>query len=380
MAKLTKRVVDAAGSQEREYFLWDDLLPGFGLRVLPSGRKTYVVQYRQHGRTRRLALGPHGVLTTEQARNLAADKLYEVKKGGDPSEERHLDRAAKTVAELAEAFMSRHGARLKRKTRVNYRVGWDKYILPALGRRKLASLSRADVQALHRGLSDTPYMANRVLALLSSALSFAAGEGWVPEGFNPCRGVQRYKERNRKRYLSGEELGRLGTALAEIEQEGSELPSVVPAIRLLLLTGARLGEVLSLKWDYLDRERGVLRLPDSKTGEKEIPVGAAALAVLEGLPRRSEWVFPGRRKGQPLTTLRGPWDRLCRRAELEGLRIHDLRHGLASVGVGVGFSLALIGGVLGQRSEATIRRYAHLQSDPLEHAVDRVSGETCQVK
>jgi integrase len=203
-------------------------------------------------------------------------------------------------------------------------------------------------------------------------LNLAERWGLRPDGSNPCRHVERYREAKRERFLSEAELGRLGAALAAGEQSGAEEPAVVAALRLLVFTGCRMGEVLNLRWADVDLERRCLNLADSKTGARTVTLNAPALEVLAGLERRSEWVIPGRDPRQPLVNLAKPWGRIRDAAKLEGVRVHDLRHSFASVAAGSGHSLLIIGGLLGHRQPTTTKRYAHLSDDPLRAASEAV--------
>jgi integrase len=214
----------------------------------------------------------------------------------------------------------------------------------------------------------TPFQANRVVALLSKMLSLAERWGLRPDGSNPTRHVERFREKARQRYLSEAELARLGDALAESESMDLDSIEAVAAIRLLLFTGARMGEILTLRWDDVDLERRCLRLPDSKTGAKLIQLNAPALEVLASLKQRSEWVLPGKDPKKRYVNLAKPWARISQRAELDDVRVHDLRHSFAAVGAGAGGSLLVIGGLLGHKSAATTARYAHLSVDPLRAA------------
>jgi integrase len=223
-------------------------------------------------------------------------------------------------------------------------------------------------------MRERPTAANRVLALLSKMMNLAERWGLRPDGSNPCRHVERYRETKRERYLSEAELARLGAALAAAEQTGAEEPEVVAALRLLVFTGCRMGEILGLCWECVDFERRCLNLPDSKTGAKTVPLNVPALEVLAGLERRSEYVIPGRDPRHALVNLSKPWDRIRVAAKLEGVRIHDLRHSFAAVAAGSGHSLLIIGGLLGHKQAQTTRRYAHLSDDPLRAASEAVGG------
>lgn len=373
--KLTKRTVEAAKPRAAKYHLFDTALPGFALCLYPSGERSYVVDYRTAGgRQRRMALGRHGVLTADQARRRAQDVLSAVLAGRDPLKERRDALHAPTLAELADRYLADHATPKKRpKSVYEDRRILARYILPKFGRRKVAELARVDVDRLHASMRATPIQANRVLFLLSTMLNLAEEWGLRPAGLNPCRRVERYAERKRQRFLSDDELARLGAALAEAERDNLEDPLAVAAVRLLVFTGCRRSEVLSLRWEHVDFERACLNLPSTKTGPATLILGPPALEVLRALPRSSEWVFPGRGTG-PLYDLKGPWRRLRTRAGLASVRLHDLRHTHASVGVGVGLSLPLIGALLGHRQASTTQRYAHLAADPVRVAAERVAS------
>lgn len=386
MPKLTKRVVDGAlppsstdgGTAARDYFLWDDELEGFGLRVFASGRKAYLIQYRSKGRTRRLTLGPHGTLTPVEARQLAREKLAEVAQGGDPAEHRRRAREAPTVADLAARFLEEHvEAKRKPNTVREYRRIFQNLVLPKLGQRKVEDVALADVDRLHRLLKETPYQANRAVAVLSKAFNLAEVWGWRPRGSNPCPGVERFKEKSRERFLNGAELNRLGSTLREAEVKGEESPVAILALRLLLLTGCRLNEVLRLRWEEVDFERSCLRLQDSKTGAKVILVGPPVLELLSKAVRvaGNPYVLPGRKAGSHFVGLPKVWARVRQQADLPGVRLHDLRHSYAAVGAGGGWSLAIIGKLLGHAQTRTTERYAHLADDPLHRAAGQISQE-----
>ena len=379
MPKLTKRIVDAARPEPAgDVFLWDDALPGFGLRVKPSGTKTYLVQYRNDGgRTRRLAIGRHGVIATEQAREKARAVLVDVTKGADPSAERQARRAAPTVAALCDRFLDEYGVeRKKPRSLTEDRQNIDRFIRPALGTMKVQAVTRGDVLKLHHGLKATPYQANRMRACLSKMLNLAELWGLRPDGSNPCRHVKPYAEMKRERFLSAAELARLGDTLAEADRTATEPAPVIAALRLLILTGCRLSEVLTVRWEHVDFESRCLRLPDSKTGAKVVHLNAPALEVLSRLPRvdGNPYVIVGRAEEARLNDLERPWRRIRARAGLECVRLHDLRHSFASVAAGLGEGLPMIGKLLGHTQAATTHRYAHLASDPVKAATEKVGA------
>ncbi len=374
---ITKRSVDATKATDRTRFLWDADLPGFGLRVTPNGVKSYVLQYSRHGRKRRVTVGRHGApWTPASARDEAIRLRAEVVAGRDPASERGEARAAPTVRKFAERYMTEHATPKKKAgSAAEDRRLLDKHILPRLGPRRMADVSRSDVARLHVAMRDRPYLANRMLALLSMLFNLAERWGVRPDGTNPCRHVERFREARRERFLSAAELARLGAVLVEVERAGSEPWQAVGAIRLLLFTGRRHGEALGLAWTDVDLERGRLALRDSKTGAKSFPLPAPALDVLSHLPRieKNAHVFPGRFGEGHFVGLTHVWQRIRKRAGLADVRIHDLRHAFASVGVQSGESLPIIGAMLGHSSPGMTARYAHLSDDPIRAAANRTA-------
>lgn len=377
MAKLTKRLVESAEVREREYMIWDSDIAGFGVRVLPSGRRSYLVQYRVGTRSRRLTFGGHGVLTPEQARTLAIQALANVRSGGDPAEDRKHRREAITVRELAERFDREHIAvRVKESTAKEYRRNLRRFILPALGRLRVEEVTRADVAKFHHDLRHIPYQANRNIEIVSKMFSLAEMWGLRPDGSNPRRHIRKYVEQKRERFLSAAELKRLDEVLGEMESERVEPASAIAAVRLLVLTGCRLNEIMKLRWEHVDLPAGMLRLPDSKTGAKTVHLGQAAADALAALSRDTfnPHVIPGTLPGKPLSDLQPFWRRVRTRVGLKDVRIHDLRHTYASVAVAAGQSLPMIGKLLGHTQVQTTARYAHLAGDPVQAAANDVSS------
>jgi integrase len=400
--QITKSFVDRLKPRPGEYTVYDGALPGFGVRVRPSGAKSYVVVYRAGaGRgtpVRRFLLAAIGKITPEAARRQAKAILGAVAHGNDPAADKATERSAVTVGELADRFMSEH-VEQKRKpgTVAFYRHLLDKIIRPALGATKADKLTRGAVARLHGKLRATPYQANRVLAVIGSMYVFGSRAGAVPEGYNPSQRIEKFKEQRRERFLTGDELERLGAAIREAETAGVPwdvneaiptakhlaksdkrftriAPFAAAAIRLLLFTGCRLREILHLKWEQVDLERGLLFLADSKTGKKTVILNAPALAVLAGLDRLGSYVVPGDDPEKPRADLKRPWEAVARRAGLGGVRLHDLRHTYASFGAGGGFGLPIIGKLLGHTQASTTQRYAHLDADPLRRASDAIGG------
>lgn len=372
MAKITKRSVDAAAPRAREFFLWDDELKGFGLRVYPSGRKMYLAQFRAGGRLRRVNIGLHGALTAELARTEAMKHLSAVRLGADPAGERDRRKASPTMKEFGQRFLDEHVAlHCKPTTQSEYKRSVELFINPKLGTHRIIDVTRPDVVELHHAMKETPYQANRTLGVLSVMFTIADTWGVRTDGINPCWKVKRYREQKRERYLTSDELARLGKVLREADSE----VEAANCIRLLLLTGCRLSEIQKLKWAYVDLKNGALRLPDSKTGAKLVTIGKAAIDVLKAIPKieNNPYVITGQVEGQHLTDMQRPWRRLRKRAGLNDVRIHDLRHSFASDALQLGEDLPMIGKLLGHTQIQTTARYAHLKIDPIKLAADKVA-------
>ncbi len=336
--RITKRAVDALTVEAGDAVFWDRDLAGFGVRVHATGRKVYVVQSRGPTGPKRVTLGRHGDMSTDEARKQAAVVIDRIKRGEDPvpaPPEPEL-----TVAELAERFLRVHVmVHCKPSTAATYRFMLDKHILPVLGGKAIGEVGRREISALHHRLRDTPNTANRVVKILSKMFSLA--EAW--ERISPGR--------SRERFLTPEEFRRLGRVLQEAEADGSVWPPAIAALRLLMLTGCRKSESLTLRWDDVDRTAGELRLRDAKAGPRMVPLTAPVLAVLDGIPRidGTPWVLAGQRPGTGLTKLDNYWQSIRALAGLDDVRIHDIRHSYASRALALGESLPTIGKLLGHR-------------------------------
>jgi integrase len=354
-------------------FMWDDKISGFGLMAMASGHRSFVIQWRSGGRSRRVSIGEYGRLTVEQGRAKAKDMLAKITMGADPLAEKRAALAARTFGDVASDFMKLHIAtKRKSSTYAEYDRILRQHILPAIGELCTREVSRAHVKRLHDSMSGRKFEANRTVKVISAIWNWAEGRDEV-SGLNPCRRLEKYAEQGRERYLTSEELASLGDAL----RTADICPRAVAAIRLLILTGARLHEILDAKWSYVDVERGALFLPDSKTGAKTVYLNAAALEVLDKIDRvdGNPYIIPGQKEGQPKVDLHGPWSRVCAAAGLEGVRVHDLRHSFASIGAGASMGLPIVGKLLGHKSTSTTARYAHLDSDPM-HAAANTIGAT----
>ena len=383
MAKLTrttisKRTVEAL-AVEKDTVFWDSELSGFGVRVYPSGSKVYVVQTRAGGRAaKRVTVGRHGIVTAEEARRRAALVIARIKAGEDPvpaTPARALA-AGPTVGELARQWLDEHVAvRCKPKTAELYHLVVDRHLLPRLGRVPAAAVNHATVAELHQALRATPTMANRTVDVLSRIWNAAEDRGLLPEAGNPCRLVVKNRERPRERFLSEAEFRRLGRTLAEAETGRGVSVHAVAAIRLLLLTGCRKNEILTLRWSDVDLGAGELRLADSKTGARVVPLSPEAANVLAGIPRVADnpHVIAGKVKSAHLRNLDDPWKLIRARAGLEDVRLHDCRHSFASRALALGEGLPMIGRLLGHTRVETTARYAHLARDSVRRSAVHIS-------
>lgn len=412
--KLTKTVVDRLEPRASDFVTWCGTLAGFGVRTRPTGRKSFIVQYDYRGRSRKVTVGTYGTLTVDEARDRARELLAKVQLGEDVAAKPSADENP-TIAELCDEYLKKGCKHKKASTIATDKGRIERHIKPRLGKKRVQDLKRRDVddffndvaagktaidevvdgkRIIVRGGEGT---ARRTVRLLGGILTYAVEREYIAE--NPRKGVKIGRDKSGERFLSGDELRRLGEALREAETEGlpwqfnegvkakhrpkkaenqREVISAhaVAAIRLLLLTGCRLGEILKLEWSQVDLERGFLRLPDSKTGKKDVVLGAPALKVLADVPRieGNPYVIAGEAKDKPRSDLKRPWKRITTHAGLSDLRLHDLRHSFASVGAASGMGLPIVGKLLGHASPSTTARYAHLADDPLRRASDSISN------
>lgn len=393
--KITKRTVDALKPTGKRFTLMDTQLKGFCVRVSAAGGKVYGYRYRvgggRSGRDRWLSIGPHGTITPDQARNIAQGWASKVATGGDPASDRDAKRIAPTVSELLDRYLSDHVDRKnKASTAKNVRNQVSRYIRPMLGNLKVADVTRADISKFHSNLASTPYAANRVLALLSKAFGLSEVWGMRPDHTNPCTRVERFDEKPRERFLSEQEFATLGEVLAQAKAGPLHVhdrsrpvainPQAITAIRLLIFTGARVSEILGLRWEWINYDAQLAELPDSKTGKKQLYFPPAALTVLRDLDCPSNGMGFVIRGGAgdnpelPLVNIKDPWAYIRNAAGLEGVRLHDLRHSFASTAVAGGMSLPMIGALLGHADVKTTARYAHLSDDPLREAAAKIGG------
>jgi integrase len=417
MMRFTTRTIATLRPKDGAYWVNDSALPGFRVKVLASGVKSFAVRLRSRGGRKNRSdtmqvIGRFETLTVDQARAQARILLSRIALGEDPAGEQRAERRASTVDELAAAFLEEREGKTKPSTLREYARMYQADIAPAFGKKTARDLTRHEVARLHHSLRATPYLANRVRSLIGAMYRWGEVRGILPDGIQPTRGVEAFPEEGRERYLTEEELARLGNALRKAERTGiapdpkrAQLhaarhrksavrgkqkrtpladkgrlspanPYAISAIRLLLLTGMREQEVLSLQWSSIDLDGARLRLPDTKTGLSWRPLGGAAVQLLREVPRmgQSAFVFPGRDAKHPLTDIKHVWQAVRYEAGLPDLRLHDLRHHFASTGAQHGLSLVALGAVLGHRELATTRKYAHLGDDPMKRAADQISA------
>lgn len=326
--------------------LRDGKITGLHLTVKPTTRAFYLYYRTKAGVERRPKLGDYGTITLAQARKVAQEMLAKVALGEDPSLQRQEAKLEATLEDLWKEYWKRHGSK-KKSSSEDERI-WNSYVKPKLGANtRLSHIDYVTVADLHEGMDDTPIQANRVLSLLSKMYNFAiAPLRWTKD--NPCKGVKRFKEDKRKRYMKGDEPQRIATLL---DKEKANAPASVAFIYLLILTGARSSEIAAAKWEWLDGN--VLRMPDSKTGYRQVYLPEPAMEVIRALP-----VTKG-----TITGIKSPrklWERVREKAGCPDLRLHDLRHSFASAAIAAGYTLAQIGELLGHSSAQTTQRYAHL--------------------
>ena len=385
--KLTKTVVENLGITGERYAVFDESLKGFAVRVGAKGEKSFYLVYRA-GRGRGAAkkwlrLGAFPSMSVEQARQLAKEKAADVIKGADPAAEVREGKNAPLLKEVIEKYFAEHVVpKRKAGTRLMYRVLIDKHITPKLGKLKVADVEYRHVAKLHHEMAGTPYQANRMVAALNAFFKWCGKYGYYPREKNPCSGIDKFPEVKKEEFLKEADLTAIGVALTLLEanwhakKKPAITPPVAAALRLLVLTGARHMEILSLRWEYINTEEGTATLPDSKTGHKVLQLNSAALAVLETLPQISPWVFPSDSSRGHMVSLKNSWPDVVKEAGLHGRwRVHDLRHAFASVMVNSGASLPVVGKILGHAQASTTARYAHVAENPARKAAEEAAAK-----
>jgi integrase len=440
-AKLSQSIAESLAPRPKTYITYDASIHGFGVRVTPAGARSWVFDYRPRGdrgsrgsTMRRLTLGRIEALPYSRARKIAAEHYHRVRLGEDPAGAREASQAAPTVAELVARYQNDGMAALKPRTVRLYGEYFRNHVVPAIGRKRAVEVTYSDIAKLHRsiGAKGAKVTANRVVALIGGFYVWAGKAGEVPRGTNPALDVDRFREQARTRYLSDDEIGRLGetltlaetvglpymnreaspariakiVALAEDERGDAAIrtiareklvelrsgkgskhspgpnarhivsPHATNAIRLLLLSGCRLSEILNLRWSDVDVTRGLLLLQDSKTGPRPVWLSAAALAVIESLStiKAGDYVIAGDRPDRPRADLNKPWRQIVKHAGLVDVTLHTLRHTNASVGVGANIGIPLVGALLGHKVARTTQRYAHLADAPVRAAAETIGS------
>ncbi len=415
--KLTKPFVDALKATGSEYAVWCSALPGFGVRIRPTGTMSYVAIYKTGGRNtpfRRVTIGSTKKLSLEMAREEAKAILAKAELGTDTAAEKAKKNAEMSLAQLCDLYMVEGVGNKKASTLVSDKSRISAHIKPLLGKKRIGDVKRTDIERMMRDIANGKTArksgtgkaqsivtggkgtATRTVRFLGGIFTWAISQGYLDN--NPRNGVKLYQDGKGERFLSGAELQRLGDVLREAgtvglpwrENEGANpkhrpndpakarevvSPYVIAAIRLLIFTGCRAGEILKLRWQEIDFDNGLLNLPDSKTGAKKVLLAAPALKVLADLTRLGEYVIAGNDPKKPRLDIKRPWQRITAHAGLEGLRLHDLRHSFASVGAASGMGLGIVGKLLGHASPATTARYSHFADDPVRRAGESIAAQ-----
>ena len=377
--KFTKKNLESIKPTDKRQVFFDDDHPGLAVRVNETGRISFYYTYRAgKGRAaikKWVHIGAYPAWTPENARQKAKALAAQVILGGDPADALKSAKNTLTVADAIQTFLEQHvSVKLKPASQRLYKGIINNNIIPPLGKMKIDEVSHKEVAKLHYDLREAPYMANRTAAVLSKFFNWCEKNGYRERNSNPAEDLEKYKEHKRMEFLQIADIEALGQALTALEVLGKVSFMPAAALRLLLLTGARLEEILSLKWSYLDLEASLARLPDSKTGFKVLHLPLLAVEILMSLPMfNSEYVFPSDSKSGHLTSLRKPWAAVCTQAGLSGWRLHDLRHAFASAAVNSGASLPMIGALLGHKNSSTTARYAHVAVNPA-HKIAQDTG------
>jgi integrase len=371
--KLTKRDIETARYERTDggrCVLWDSLLPGFGLRIYPSGRRAFILSYRAAGRKRMMTIGTYGVLTLDQGRDIARQKLAAVIGGADPLAEKQKAARGATMKTLCADYIERHAKPFKKSWEAD-ELRLNRQIVPVWGARQVISITRADVADLFHDIGKTKahYEANRVIAVLGKMFECAIAWGYLPDNAaNPARKIKKYPERKRDRWVTPEEMPKLAAAI-----NGEPNVYIRSAFWLYLFTGLRRGELLNLKREQIDWTRAEISLPDTKAGRPfTAPLSGPAMAILRGIPEEegNPYLFPGRRTERPLVELKMAWQRIRIAAGVPDVRIHDLRRTVGSWLAQAGNSLHLIGRVLNHSNPTSTAIYARFANDTVRQALE----------
>lgn len=395
MPTLSKRFIEdlKLNPAEIDRTYWDDRLTGFGVRVRKSSAMSWIIMYRNRdSRLRKYTIGPVGSLTPDEAREEARQRLADAHRGLDPSADKRAQRSAMTVATLCNEYQEYSKARIKASTWKMDQSRIDCHVKPLLGSRKTASLRLADIESLQRDVASGKSakaikrtgrggtarggrgVAVRTVSMMGTILEYARRRGLVTD--NVARGVQKFAIGKRTRFLSYDEISKLGEA-ARIAAEHGENRTALAAIKTLALTGCRRQEILDLPWDWLDSQRSCIRFADSKTGAQLRPIGEAAVSHLLDQPKldNCSFVFPASSGETGFVGAPRVFQRICLAAKIDGVSLHTLRHTFASVAADLGYSELTIAGLLGHRGSSVTARYAHVPDRALISAADHVAGQ-----
>ena len=376
---ITKRFVESLAPSNKDQTYWDSAIKGFGVKITPKGKRAYLFKYRNLAKTqRRSTLGYHGTMTCEQARKMAIEWAYEVSLGKDPAAKKQIQKESPTVSELCDRYMTQHSELHKKPNSIRVeRLQIENQIKPKLGKLRVLSVTQNDIASLHHQLRDTPVQANRVRSTLSKMFNLAEKWGLRPNNSNPVQNIDKYPEKPRERFLSEEEVERLFHVLQEEEKFGIESIHAIYLFRLLLLTGARVSEIRDAKWEWVNFEKKHIRLPDSKTGRRNIQLSPLALETLSNIPHieGNPYIICGKSAGKPLVNARKPWLRIRKKAEIDDVTLHDLRHSYAAASVRAEIPMYYIQKLLGHKQLRTTERYAHLAENPIQEAADLVGKQ-----
>jgi integrase len=373
MGRLTNKIIENLPVQSKGYIFWDGETKGFGIRININGKKTFILKYRigqgRRAKIKKPVIGTFGVIKTEQARHIAKQWLVEASKGIDPCES---DKDQTTIKDFCDVYLKHHAeVKKKQSSAIEDKRLMRLQILPHFGKLRVQDVTRAMIIRHHQSLNSTPYMANRFLALFSTMMNLAEKWEYRLLNTNPCIHVDRYKEKPRETFLSMEQLERIGSAMRQLKDVESKY--ILAAIKMLMLTGCRTGEILNLRWEQIDFQTQKMNLPDTKTGARSIHLSPASIDILHSLPSTEGYVFKSSIQNKKLTTIRHVWKKICRLAGINDVRVHDLRHTYASYAVSKGYSLPIVSKMLGHADIKTTQRYAHLMDDPVNLAIDKTS-------
>jgi integrase len=375
--KLTKKFIDSLKEENLiDSVVWDTEISGFGLKITLKGKKVFLLKYRNSlGKQCKPSIGDYGSITPEQARDIARQWKARIAEGGDPLEDKRLKKKQMSLNEFYDGYLKRSKAYKKASSVGTDDTNYKNHLRNGLGKKLVSSISKEDVSKWYAELSDKPGAAGKTLSFLSALMNDAEKEGVRDQNSNPCKFIKKYKTNKIERYLSPSELQRLMATLDDIEKNKSMHPVIVPAIKIALLTGARKSEFLGLKWDWIDFEKSIILLPDSKTGSRPLYLSESAKQILQNVPKQKNnpYIFWGLKPKDHYHNLKKPFAKILKLASIENFRIHDLRHTHASYAVNSGQAMPIIAKLLGHSSTKTTERYAHVDFDPALQAAEAVS-------